>query len=222
MILTFSLKRSLPQSNKQATWHKADSEGGSQVMSVKCGWWCLRGSHAGDFASHFVSFFPGLFFFLFFLFLCVALSWCSRYAFTTDKSTGPGKVGRKTQGFPLYLCSQQGITLLLCPGSKPFAAGSSSQDGSSLQGWGIFLLPPPQQACVQASLFMLAHFMCFAVGSHRLPRGRMSPSSNLTKAATVWKYNHLFILSSSLLSRLMEHCFIWGSFFFCLVWHVYF
>lgn len=37
MILTFSLKRSLPQSNKQATWHKADREGGSQVMSVKCG-----------------------------------------------------------------------------------------------------------------------------------------------------------------------------------------
>lgn len=37
MILTFSLKRSSPQSNKQATWHKAATEGGSQVMSVKRG-----------------------------------------------------------------------------------------------------------------------------------------------------------------------------------------
>lgn len=139
-------------------------------------------------------FLPGTVVFLFFFYFslpgCSSVLMLSLRVYHGQEHTA-WQSGEKTQGFPLYLCSQQGITLLLCPGSKPFAAGSSSQDGSSLQGRGIFLLPPPQQVCVQASLFMPAHFMCFAVGSHRLLQGRMSPSATLTKAATVWKYNHL-------------------------------
>lgn len=192
MILTFSLKRSLPQSNKQATWHKADSEGGSQVMSVKCGaddaW---GGVTLGTSLPTLSLLSRDCFSFFFFsLLVCSSVLVHSLRLYHGQEHTA-WQSGEKTQGFPLYLRSQQGITLLLCPGSKPFAAGSSSQDGSSLQGRGIFLLPPPQQVCVQASLFMPAHFMCFAVGSHRLPWGRMSPSDTLTKAATVWKYNHL-------------------------------
>lgn len=223
MILTFSLKRSLPQSNKQATWHKADREGGSQVMSVKCGaddaWGGVTlGTLLPTLSLSSRDCLSFLFIFLLSSCVCCSVLVLSLRLYHGQEHT-VWQSGEKTQGFPLYLCSQQGITLLLCPGSKPFAASSSSQDGSSLQGRGIFPLPPPQQVCVQASLFMSAHFMCFAVGSHRLPRGRMSPSAALTKAATVQKYNHLSVPSSSLLS-LMEHCFQMRLFHFCLVWHL--
>lgn len=137
--------------------------------------------------------------------VCVFFSSCSPVLMRSLPSKrGQERTSReKKEGFPLYRCSQQGIMLLFCPGSKPFAAGWSSQDGSSLQGQGIFPFPPSSTCacvCVQPSLFMPAHFICFAVGTHRLPWGRTSPQRSPTKAATIWKHNYLFIPSFSFYS----------------------
>lgn len=80
MILTFSLKRSGLQSNKQTAWHAAAIEAGGQVMSVNCGSDEAGRRYAGDFPAHFVSPLPSLSSFL--LQLCLVLmGWlpCSVY-----------------------------------------------------------------------------------------------------------------------------------------------
>lgn len=145
----------------------------------------LEGSYTGDFSP---SFCPTLFLStrracilpLSFSFL---LYWCGGYPVACTRAHSCAKSRGKEDCLP-YLCSQQGIMLFFCPGSKPRTAGWVSQDGSSIQGLGICPLPTVWMCeCVQPWLFMPAHFICFAVGNHRLPRGRISPHCSLTIAA---------------------------------------
>lgn len=165
----FTQKDLVPQSNKQTAWHKADIEEGREDK-----WWVwtaalimLAGSHAGDFVS--------------FCRVCIFFSSCSSVLIRSlpskhgqERTAGPSR--EKKECFPLYRCSQQGIMLLFCPGSKPFAAGWSSQDGSSLQGQGISPPPAhvhvcacsPHRSCLRTSSVLLLELIDYHEGG-RLP-----------------------------------------------------
>lgn len=126
----------------------------------------LAGSHAGDFSSYFVSFLPGLYF----LFSSCSPVLMRPLPSKRRQERAAGLSREKKEGFPLYRCSQQGIMLLFCPGSKPFAAGWSSQDGSSLQGQGDFPIPPPpcspHCSCLRTSSVLLLELIDYHEGGH--------------------------------------------------------
>lgn len=207
MILTFPLKRSSPQSNKQAAWHMADSEGEAKWWVWSVALMMLEGGVTLGTLLPALSLFSQDYVLFFSLPVCSSVLVLSLRLWHGQERTAWQSLGGETTGFPLYLCGQQGIKPLLCPGSKPSTGGSSSQDGSSLQGRGGFsyylCVCRPHCSCLHISCVLLLEVIDYHKGGC-LP-------------ALAWQklpQRGSIITFSSLLSCLMEHCFKWSRFIF--------
>lgn len=133
-----------------------------------------------------------------------------------ERTAVPKKLGK--DGFPPYLYCQQGIMLFFCSGSKPFYCRLDQPRWVFSAGPGD--IPITHCVDVWVQLLMPAHFICFAVGNHRLLKGKISPHCSLTIAATTWNYNYFFIYPFSLstpsflsLPSMLFLLFIFFSFF---------
>lgn len=163
-------------------------------------WWCWRGVTLETFLLLSVPLCLSLYqqsvhSFLEFFFFFSLLYWCGGFSVA---STGVHSCAkwRGKEGFLPYLCSQQGIILFFGPGSRPSAGGWDSQDEASIQGLRICPLPTVCMCVCSRGCSCLHISSVFAVGNHRLQRGRISPHCSLTIAATV----ELWLLFLSVLS----------------------
>ena len=137
MILTFSLKNSELQSNKQPTWHTGRYWRRRKTAVLVT----LEASHAGDFLlppSCPTLFRTELAFSL--LEFCLVFAAVVTLWHALERPAVPNR--KKKEGCPPYLCSQQGIMLLFSLQDLNLVLQArGSQDGPPLQGAGICPLP---------------------------------------------------------------------------------